>query len=51
MGAIFAARIGDLAPRDPRFPAAFMDGFADALVTGGVVAIAGGLIAAVTVRR
>ena len=50
MGAIFASRIGDLGPADPGFPAAFMVGFEDALVTGGLVAIAGGLIAAVTVR-
>jgi EmrB/QacA subfamily drug resistance transporter len=46
MGAIFAARIGDLAPGDPRFPAAFMEGFEDALLTGGIVALAGGVIAA-----
>jgi predicted MFS family arabinose efflux permease len=51
MGAIFAARIGDIGPRNRRFPAFFMDGFEEALVTGGLVAIAGGLIAAVTVRR
>ena len=51
MGAIFAARIGDFGPRNRRFPAFFMEGFEEALVTGGLVAIAGGLIAAVTVRR
>ena len=49
MGAIFAAQIGDLRPRDPRFPPAFMDGFEYALLAGGVVAIAGGLVAAVSV--
>jgi EmrB/QacA subfamily drug resistance transporter len=51
MGAIFASQVGDLGPGEPRFAPAFMDGFEYALVTGGVVAIAGGLIAAVTVRR
>jgi hypothetical protein len=51
MGAIFAAQIGDLEPGDPRFPPAFMDGFEYALLTGGFVAIAGGLIAALTVAR
>jgi EmrB/QacA subfamily drug resistance transporter len=50
MGAIFAARIGDLQPSDPRFPPAFMGGFRDALLTGGVVAIAGALLGAWTVR-
>ncbi|HEX4930780.1 MAG TPA: MFS transporter [Gaiellaceae bacterium] len=49
MGAIFAAQIGDVEPGEPRFAPAFMGGFEDALVTGGVVAIAGGLIAALTV--
>jgi EmrB/QacA subfamily drug resistance transporter len=47
MGAIFAAQIGDLGPRDPRFPAAFMRGFEDALLAGAVVAIAGGVVAGV----
>jgi hypothetical protein len=49
MGAIFAAQIGDLRPGDPRFPPAFMDGFEYALLAGAVVAIAGGLVAAVSV--
>ena len=49
MGAIFAAQIGDLEPEEARFAPAFMGGFEDALLTGGVVAIAGGLIAALTV--
>ncbi len=49
MGAILAAHIGGLAPGDARFPAAFMAGFRDALVTGGIVAIAGGLVGALSV--
>jgi EmrB/QacA subfamily drug resistance transporter len=51
MGAIFAARIGRLGPGDPGFAPAFMEGFRDALLTGGAVAIAGGLIGAYTVRQ
>ena len=49
MGAILAARVGGLRQGDPRLPAAFMAGFRDALLTGGIVAIAGGLAGALTV--
>ena len=49
MGALFVAQIGDLAPGDPRFPAAFMDGFANALAVGSAVAFGGALVAALTV--
>jgi EmrB/QacA subfamily drug resistance transporter len=49
MGAILAGKIGGLAPGDPRLPAAFMAGFRDALLTGGIVAIAGGVAGALSV--
>jgi MFS family permease len=49
MGAILASHIGSLRQGDPRLPAAFMAGFRDALLTGGIVAIAGGLAGALTV--
>lgn len=42
MGALFVAQIGDLAPGDPGFPAAFMDGFENALAVGSAVAFGGG---------
>jgi hypothetical protein len=49
MGAILAAHVGGLAPGDARLPAAFMSGFRAALLTGGVVAIVGGLVGALSV--
>jgi hypothetical protein len=49
MGAILAAHVGGLKPGDPQLPAAFMAGFRDALLTGGIVAIAGGIVGGLTV--
>ncbi len=50
MGAIVASPLAGLAPHDPGFPAAFMSGFHDALLTGAAVALAGGLAGVVSVR-
>jgi len=49
MGAILASHVGSLEHGDPRLPAAFMAGFHDALLTGGIVAIVGGIAGALTV--
>jgi hypothetical protein len=43
------ASIGGLRPGDAGLPVAFMAGFRDALLTGGIVAIAGGLVGALSV--
>ncbi|MGH3104044.1 MAG: MFS transporter [Gaiellaceae bacterium] len=54
MGAIVAVQIGGLEaldPGHPRFRAAFLTGFQDALLVGGLIALAGALIAAVTIRK
>jgi EmrB/QacA subfamily drug resistance transporter len=50
-GAIMAAQLDDRAPGDPGYAATFVDGLDDVLVFSGLVAIAGGLIAAATIRR
>src|SRR6185503_10370361 len=49
MGAILASHVGGLGAGDRQLPTAFMAGFRDALLTGGVVAIIGGVSAALTV--
>jgi EmrB/QacA subfamily drug resistance transporter len=46
MGAIMAARIGD-----ERTPEAFVDGFSTTLLVSGLIALAGAVIAAATVRK
>jgi MFS family permease len=46
MGAIMAAQIGD-----DRTPQAFVDGFSTTLLVSGLIALAGAVVAAVTVRK
>jgi pSer/pThr/pTyr-binding forkhead associated (FHA) protein/predicted MFS family arabinose efflux permease len=50
MGAIVTAKVGDLAPADPRFPKLFVDGFQNSLVAAGFISLLGALIAAVSIR-
>jgi EmrB/QacA subfamily drug resistance transporter len=50
-GAIMAASLDELTPRGPAFVDAFVDGLHDVLVFSGLVSIAGGLVAAATIRR
>jgi EmrB/QacA subfamily drug resistance transporter len=49
-GAIIAAQLDELGPRDPGYSESFVDGLQDLLVFSGCVSIAGGLIAAVMIR-
>jgi EmrB/QacA subfamily drug resistance transporter len=50
-GAIMAAQLDGLEPRQPGFGPAFVDGLHDLLIFSGLAAIAGGVIAAATIRR
>lgn len=51
MGAILVSNLGDLTPGDPGFARAFIPGFQDALVLGGLIALAGAAIGAATIRK
>ena len=51
MGAIVSASLHGAAPADPRFAAAFVDGFQLALLIGAAIALAGAATAALLVGR
>jgi EmrB/QacA subfamily drug resistance transporter len=50
MGAIVAASVS-VTPRDPRYPAQFVDGYRNALHVAAAIAIVGAVVAVATVRK